>query len=302
MADTVLELQDLIKVYGDKTVVDRISFSLTKGQIVGLLGPNGAGKTTTIRMIMNIIAPDSGSVVIFGQPFREELKNRLGYLPEERGLYRKMTVMDTIAFFSRLKGVAAADIGSRAAGWLERLSLTEHRHKRIEELSKGMAQKVQLIVTILHAPELLILDEPFSGLDPVNIELVRELILELKRGGTSILFSTHLMDFAEKLVDRVIMIDRGCKVLDETLAGARQTFGASLVTVAYSGDAAFVTELPFVKGRRDYGNTMEIELADLRYKDELLDSLRARLDLSRFAISEPSLNHIFFSRVNRGAS
>ncbi len=300
MAEKILELRDLIKAYGDKTVVDRISFSLSRGEIVGVLGPNGAGKTTTIRMIMNIIAPDSGAVVIFSRPFCEELKNRLGYLPEERGLYRKMTVMETIRFFGRLKGMSLSEIETRASLWLERFSLIEHRHRRIEEMSKGMAQKVQIIVTILHQPELLILDEPFSGLDPVNIELVRELILELKRRGISILFSTHLMDYAEKLVDRVIMIDRGCKVLDETLDGIRRNFGGSLVTIGYSGDASFVSGLPFVRGVRDYGNTMEIELADLGRKNDLLDLLRGSLDLSRFAVSEPSLNHIFFSRVKRG--
>jgi len=300
MAETVLELRDLIKVYGDRTVVDGISLTLSKGEIVGMLGPNGAGKTTTIRMIMNIIAPDSGSVLILGQPFCEELKNRLGYLPEERGLYRKMTVMDALRFFGRLKGLERAEIDKRAESWLDRFALTEHKRKRIEELSKGMAQKVQIIVTILHKPELLILDEPFSGLDPVNIELVRDLILEMKRSGTSILFSTHLMDFAEKLVDRVIMIDRGSKVLDETLMQVRQDFGDSLVSISYNGDASFVAELPYVNSFRDYGNTMEIELADMHHKDELLDALRTRLDLTRFAVSEPSLNHIFFSRVSKG--
>ncbi len=302
MGESVLELRDLIKVYGEKTVVDRISLTLNKGEIVGLLGPNGAGKSTTIRMIMNIIAPDSGSVTILGQAFCEELKNRLGYLPEERGLYRKMTVMETIRFFARLKGVPADDIEARALRWLERFGLTEHRQKRIEELSKGMAQKIQIIVTVLHEPELLILDEPFSGLDPVNIELVRELILEMKRSGSSILFSTHLMDFAEKLVDRVIMIDGGQKVLDQTLSQIRQDYGGSLVTIAYSGDASFIADLPFVNGCHDYGNTMEIELADLHHKNDLLDALRSRLDLTRFAVSEPSLNHIFFSLVKRSAS
>lgn len=300
MAEKILELENLVKVYGDNKVVDGISFALHRGEIVGVLGPNGAGKTTTIRMIMNIIVPDSGRVSIFSQPFSEELKNRLGYLPEERGLYRKMTVMDTIRFFGRLKGLSLSEIETRTLGWLERFSLMEHRHKRIEEMSKGMAQKVQIIVTILHRPELLILDEPFSGLDPVNIELVRELILELRRGGTSILFSTHLMDFAEKLVDRVIMIDHGGKVLDDTLAEIRRQYSGSLVTIGYGGDASFVSGLPFVRSSRDYGNTMEIELTDLERKNELLDLLRSRLDLCRFAVSEPSLNHIFFSRVKRG--
>jgi ABC-2 type transport system ATP-binding protein len=302
MTDRVVELSELVKVFGDRRAVDRISLTLDKGEIVGILGPNGAGKSTTIRMIMNIIVPDSGQVTILGRPFCEELKNRLGYLPEERGLYRKMTVMETLRFFGRLKGVSLADIETRAGKWLERFSLTEHQNKRIEELSKGMAQKVQIIVTILHEPELLILDEPFSGLDPVNIELVRELILDMKRRGTSILFSTHMMDFAEKLVDRVIMIDRGHKVLDETLDGVRQLFGESLVTIGYSGDAAFVADLPFVKGCRDYGNTMEIELSARSHKDELLDVLRGRLDLTRFTVGEPSLNHIFFSRVSQEAS
>lgn len=299
MGERMLVLQDLVKDYGEKRVVNGISFSLGKGEIVGLLGPNGAGKSTTIRMIMNIIAPDSGSVTILGRPFCEDLKNRLGYLPEERGLYRKLTVMETIRFFGRLKGLSLAAIAQRAESWLERFALLDHRHKRIDELSKGMAQKVQMIVTMLHEPDLLILDEPFSGLDPVNIELVRDIVLEEKKKGRSILFSTHMMDFAEKLVDRVIMIDQGHKVLDETLKRIREDYGGSLVTIAYTGDVSFVSRLSCVRSCRDYGNTMEIELKDMKDKSLLLGLLNERLDLLRFAFSEPSLNHIFFSRVNR---
>ncbi len=301
MSELALSLKDLVKDFDGKRAVDNISFTAKKGEILGLLGPNGAGKTTIMRMVMDIIAPDAGSVEIMGEAFSEKVKDRIGYLPEERGLYRKLKVMDTLLFFGELKGMKAAAVRERGHRLLKQFQLEGYEEKKVEELSKGMAQKLQFIVTILHDPELLILDEPFSGLDPLNIELVMDIILQRKRDGMTIIYSTHLMDYAEKTVDSLVMIDRGRKVLDGTLAEVKAEYGRKFVKVQYEGDARFVAGLPYIKSCRDSGREMEIELDDLSRREQLLRDLLGRVAVSGFTVSEPSLQNIFIRKVQEGA-
>jgi len=300
MAEYALQLEGLVKEFTGKRAVDQISLAVRRGEILGLLGPNGAGKTTTIRMVMDIIAPDAGTIRILGEQFSERMKDRIGYLPEERGLYRKMTVMETLLYLGELKGLKAPEIKSRAQALLKRFQLENCEAKKIEELSKGMAQKVQFIATTLHSPELLILDEPFSGLDPVNIELVKDIILEKKREGVTIIFSTHLMEYAEMIVDSVVMINQGKKVLDGSLSDLKAQFGKKFLRVDYEGDSSFVAGLPGVHSVRDFGRQMEIELDDLSSKDRLLRELLERVTLHGFQVTEPSLQHIFIQKVREG--
>jgi len=300
MGQNVLKLHQLVKDFDNKRAVDKVSLELKRGMILGLLGPNGAGKTTTIRMIMNIIAPDSGTIEIMGENFSEQLKERIGYLPEERGLYRKLKVSEILTFFGELKGMKRTEIKSKGSELLKKFDLEKYYDKKVEELSKGMAQKLQFIITILHSPELLILDEPFSGLDPINIELVKDIILEKKREGTSIIFSTHLMDYAEKIVDDVAMIDQGQKVLDGNLHDVKATYGSKFIKVRYQGDSSFLSELDYVKNFKDYGKEMEVELTDISFKDDLLKKMINNLSLSSFSVTEASLNNIFIRKVSEG--
>jgi ABC-2 type transport system ATP-binding protein len=296
----VLELEQLVKDFNGKRAVDNISFQLKQGEIMGLLGPNGAGKTTTLRMVLNIIAPDSGSIKILGEGFSEQIKERIGFLPEERGLYRKLKVSETLEFFGQLKGMKTPDIKQKGKELLEKFDLAHYYDKKVEELSKGMAQKLQFITTIIHSPELLILDEPFSGLDPVNIELVKDVILEKKREGITIIFSTHLMDYAEKIVDGVVMINNGRKVIDGALSAVKAEYGTKFIKVKYDGDAGFVASLDYVKSVRDYGKEMEIEPRDISCKDQLLKELVDKVSVNAFQVTEPSLNNIFIRKVNEG--
>ena len=300
MADSpfpVLELRSLVKDFDTKRAVDDVSFDHHRGQILGLLGPNGAGKTTTIRMIMNIIAPDSGEIRVLGQRFSEPLKDRIGYLPEERGLYRKLTVNEILDFFGRLKGMNRRVISGKAKRLLEQFDLYRYRDRKLEELSRGMSQKLQFIIAVLHEPDLLILDEPFSGLDPVNIEKVKDKILDLKRQGVSIIFSTHLMAYAEKIVDSVVMIHQGKKVLDGPLSGIQSEYGRRIARVVYDGNAAFVTDLAYVDRVSDYGREMEIQLKGEEHRRHLLRDLVARLDILHFEMTDPSLHNIFLRQV-----
>jgi len=297
MGDSVLEVDDLIKDFDGKRAVDRFSFRLRRGRILGMLGPNGAGKTTSIRMLMDIISPDSGTIRILGQRVDESLKDRIGYLPEERGLYRKMKVMDTLLYFGELKGLKRTRIRQRGQDLLERFDLAGYRDKKVEELSKGMSQKLQIIITILHDPELLILDEPFSGLDPVNIEMVKDLILEKKKDGISIIFSTHLMDYAEKIVDDIVMIHNGRKILDGTLADIKKDCSHRVISIDYRGDLSFLRGNPMVSRVRDYGNRAEIEIENMDHRQEVLKQLMQGVALEAFRVSDSSLNHIFISAL-----
>jgi ABC-2 type transport system ATP-binding protein len=302
MAEYVLVLEDLVKDFDKKRAVDHISLKLKKGEILGLLGPNGAGKTTIMRMIMDIIAPDSGTIEIFGKRFSEKAKNRLGYLPEERGLYRKLKVSETLSFFGELKGMNSKTIQAQGLKLLKKFNLYQYADKKVEELSKGMAQKLQFIITIIHSPELLIFDEPFAGLDPINIELVKDIILEKKQEGNTIIFSSHLMEYAEKIVDSVIMINQGKKVLDDTLSQIKKDHGTRFVKVSYEGNSGFLSALKYVKNVKDYGKEMEIELEDIQHKDKLLRKMAENLSVNSYKITEPSLNSIFIHQVNQGVA
>lgn len=297
MNDYILVLEKLVKDFDGKRAVDNISLRLGKGEILGLLGPNGAGKTTTIRMIMNIIAPDSGNIRILGENFSEKIKDRIGYLPEERGLYRKLKVLETLSFFGELKGMEKSEIKKKGNNLLKKFDLENYRNKKVEELSKGMAQKLQFIITIMHSPEFLILDEPFAGLDPVNIEIVKDIILEKKREGVTIIFSTHLMEYAEKIVDSVVMINNGKKVLDGPLSEIKSMYGTKFLKVNYNGNSKFVSSLKYVKNVRDYGKEMEIELQDINDKDKLLKDLVNKLSVNSFQTTKPSLSNIFIKRL-----
>lgn len=290
-----LELQQISKSYGDKTAVDRLSLQTPEGKIYGVIGPNGAGKTTTIRMIMNITIPDSGEILIDGAPRPGDFLNRVGYLPEERGLYKKMRVDEIMLYLAQLKGCSATDVSGRIDGWLERMDLADYKASKVEELSKGMQQKLQFITTILHDPDLVILDELFSGLDPLNIELIKGIILELKRAGKTILFSTHVMEQAEKICDHICMINRGRKVLDGSLSEVKARFGANTIQVDMEGDGAFTSELPGVEKMTEFNNYLELQLSDGADSNAILKAIADRVMVRRFQLVEPSLYDIFIN-------
>ncbi len=294
--DLALQLEGVRKSFGSHVAVRDFDLEVPRGSIYGFLGPNGAGKTTTIRMIMSIIYPDAGTIRILGQPNAESIKDRLGYLPEEKGLYKKMRVDEILTYFGRLKGMAAGDAKRRAQELLERYGLGEWAQKKCEALSKGMGQKVQILGTMMHAPDLVILDEPFSGLDPVNIEVMRDLILDLKREGRTVIFSTHIMHQAEQLCDAILLIHRGEKVLDGALAEVKAT-GDRGVQLDYDGDGAFLAELPGVARLNDSGKQAEIFLEEGVDPQALLEKLVGRVKVRRFDLREPSLHEIFVRAV-----
>ena len=231
----LLQLENVHKSFGDFTAVSDISFGIEKGSVYGLLGPNGAGKTTTLRMIMDIIAPDIGSITFSDNRQVRDFLDQIGYLPEERGLYRKMKVRDVILFIAELKGLYKQQALGEIERWLEKMQLSEWGNKRIDELSKGMAQKIQFITTVIHKPELIILDEPFSGLDPINMTLLKDLMLELRDTGSTIIFSTHVMEQVEKLCDRICLIHQGKVLLEGELRAVKRAFGKNSVEIEYIG-------------------------------------------------------------------
>src|ERR1043166_9057771 len=233
--DITVQLDRVSKSFGDFTAVRELSLTVRAGRVFGLIGPNGAGKTTTIRMIVNIPAPDTGTITLFGGRINAELQNRIGYLPEERGLYRRMKIADQLRFFAELKNVRGKEVDRKIDEWLARGKLPGGKYKRSMELSKGMQQKIQFITAVLHAPDLLILDEPFSGLDPINVELLKEIVLDLKRAGKTIIFSTHQMEVAEKICDDICLINRSHKVLDGSLREIKSSFGRNAIAVRATG-------------------------------------------------------------------
>ncbi|MCK4607525.1 MAG: ATP-binding cassette domain-containing protein [candidate division Zixibacteria bacterium] len=288
-----LKLDSICKTYDDKVAVDNLSLEVPQGVLYGIIGPNGAGKTTTIRMIMDITAPDSGKVLIDGKRLDRHFRNRVGYLPEERGLYRKMTLLEIMLYMAELKGCPARNVKKNCDKWLKRMDLLEYKDKKVEELSKGMQQKLQFITTILHDPDLIILDELFSGLDPLNIELIKDILLELKRAGKTILFSTHVMEQAEKLCDHICMISRGRKVIDGSMAEVKSRFGKNSIQLEVVGDGGFVSSLAGIKKVTDFNNYLELELEQNADTDAILKSVAQRVSVRRFALVEPSLYSIF---------
>ena len=295
---TVL-LEEVTKAFGDFVAVDSLSLKAFAGRIYGLLGPNGAGKTTTIRMIVNITMPDSGRIQLFGERPTPSLQDRLGYLPEERGLYRKMKVADQLRFFARLKDVPANQIEKKIDRWLDRLKISEWKEKKASELSKGMQQKVQFLSAILHEPDLLILDEPFSGLDPVNLELLKEIVLELKGAGKTIIFSTHQMEVAERICDDICLINRSRKVLEGRLREIKRSFGRNAVSVRLEGSDGRLDESALVSKVRKHSDEIEVLLAPGVSAQELLRELvNSGALVTKFELIEPSLKDIFIETVS----
>jgi ABC-2 type transport system ATP-binding protein len=293
----MLNVTNLRKAYASVVAVDGVSFEVQRGELFGLLGPNGAGKTTTIRTVLNIIAPDSGTISFDGKPFSPEMWDIIGYLPEERGLYRKSKILTTILYFASLKGLSERDAKPLAYQWLDRFGLKESAHRKVEELSKGNQQKVQLIISILHRPRLLILDEPFAGLDPVNQIILKDILLELRQQNVAIVFSTHQMEQVEKMCDNICLINKGKPLLSGSLREIKKQYGKNSLRIEYEGDGEFLKTSPLVKRADVYQNYAELELVDIHKSRELLSKFDDKVDLRKFEIVEPSLNSIFIDVV-----
>jgi len=295
-----LEVRNLTKKFDKITAVDNVSFEVPDGSIFGLIGRNGAGKTTTIRMMMGIYLPDNGEVVLRGVKVGQEFKNNAGYLPEERGLYKKMKVLDTLLYFAELKGKSGKEIQRRAEDYLQRFDLYDRRFSKIEDLSKGNQQKIQFITTILHDPEFIILDEPFSGLDPINTNLLKDIILELKQKKKVIIFSTHLIDYAEKMCDYVAIIDHGKLILKGPLDEIKSKYAKRNVSLTYEGDISFLKGHPIVEKVEDFGNTTGIRLKEANKTQELLKLLiEKNVIIKKFDANDISLHEIFIELVGK---
>jgi ABC-2 type transport system ATP-binding protein len=294
-----VQLDRVSKRFGDFTAVNDLSLEVRAGRVFGLLGPNGAGKSTTIRMIVNITAPDSGTIRLFGHRIDPQLQDRIGYLPEERGLYKRMKVVDQLRFFAELKNVPRATLEKRIDEWLERLKLVEWKHKRTRELSKGMQQKIQFISAVIHDPDLLILDEPFSGLDPVNVSLLKEVVSDLKRAGKTIIFSTHLMETAEKLCDDICLLNRSKKVLEGSLRQIKSSFGRNTVALRVEGGNGLLTQSNLISKVEHHSDETEVLLNENADPQELLKQLiDSGAVVSKFEMIEPSLHNIFIEKVS----
>ncbi len=286
-----VEVNHIVKSYADRVVVDNLSFTVAQNEIFGLIGPNGAGKTTTIRMMMDIIKPDSGEVTILGEKLTEASKNRLGYLPEERGLYKKLTVMDSIIYFASLKGMDSYSAREKAGKLLNQTGMLSHGRKKIEELSKGMGQIIQFIVTVIHDPELVILDEPFTALDPVNTELIKRMCIDLRNQGKAVILSTHQMNQVEELCDRILMIDDGRAVLYGNLTELKSRYRGHSVILDFEGELG---QVPGVTEKRTHKGHIELVLDENTTPKKLLERLVSTgIVINRFEIATPSLNEIF---------
>ncbi len=286
-----IALKDVNKQFGQVKAVEHLSLEVPKGCIYGFIGPNGSGKTTTLRMIMDILPPDSGSIEVFGQTLRGPCTDRIGYLPEERGLYRRMKVRDLLRFYGRLK--SGRDVSRQADAWLDRFDLGGWANKKVETLSKGMSQKVQFIATVVGEPDLLVLDEPFTGLDPVNLDVIRQAILDLQRRGATVILSTHDMGIAEQMCDFIFMIFQGRKVLDGTLESIQEQFGHDVLRIATHEGQSPPADLEGVESMRDHGHMQELRLRPGSDPQQILRALMEQTRLVRFEIARPSLHDIF---------
>ncbi len=291
-----ITLTDVTKTYGTQVAVDSLSLRVPRGSLYGFIGPNGSGKTTTLRMIMNILLPDRGDIAVLGEHTTSTARDRISYLPEERGLYKKMSVRRLLRYYGQLKGMRGAPLDASIGTWIERMQLQDAIDKKVDALSKGMAQKVQFIAAVVAGPELLILDEPFSGLDPINREILKDAVLDLRKSGTTIVFSTHDMSVAESLCDRIFMIFRGQKVLDGTLNEIQDQFGSDTIRIRTSDGMAALNDLSDVDSVIDSGNHQ-----DVRWAGDPQDFLRALMDrteVQHFEITRPSLHDIFVRIAN----
>jgi ABC-2 type transport system ATP-binding protein len=292
----VVELTGVTKAYQSKVAVDHLSLSIEAGQMFGLLGPNGAGKTSSIRMMMGITMPDSGRVELFGKPFDRASLDRVGYLPEERGLYKKMKVLDQLVFFGQLHGLSAEEANKRALDWAKRLEIADSLDKKTQELSKGMQQKIQFIATLLHDPGLVVMDEPFSGLDPVNATLLQDALLELKSRGKAILFSTHRMDQVEKLCDAICLINGGVAVLSGKVREIKSRYQRDRVVVEFEGSDEFLKSDEIAEAT-NYSGHAQIKLKPQGDPQKLLHLAASMATIYRFELVEPSLEEIFIQTV-----
>lgn len=303
MSTPSVSVESVTKRFAGHTAVSDLSLQVPSGGIYGLLGPNGAGKSTTIRLIMSILQPDEGRIALFGDSRNSrDLSARIGYLPEERGLYKKMRVLDHLVFLGEVKGIARAEAKRRAQAWLERLEIAGWAQKKVEDLSKGMQQKVQFAGALLHEPELVILDEPFSGLDPINAQVMKDIVVEIAAGGRTVLFSTHAMEQAERMCDRVAIVARGKLVANGTVAQVKADFGGRHVALGFAGDRhqadAILADPRLVARLDDYGASAELKMAEGAEPGQLLAALvAAGVGLRRFEVVEPSLHAIFVAKV-----
>jgi ABC-2 type transport system ATP-binding protein len=297
VSENAIHIEAVGKSFAGHTAVADLTLSVPRGSVFGLLGPNGAGKTTTLRMVLNILGPDTGRIEILGRPSDHAARDRIGYMPEERGLYPRMVVDEQLVFMAELKGVPRAEAARRLSPWLERLGLADWGKRKLNELSKGMQQKAQFIATVLHEPEILIVDEPMSGLDPVGTDVMREAILDLRRAGTTIVLSSHQMHTVERLCDRVALINRGEKILDGAVSEVKASYGKNTVALAFDGDGSFIEGLACVAKASDFGQYLEVRVAEGHDPQELLQQASAKLRLRRFEIVEPSLHDIFVEAV-----
>ena len=297
--ENTIELQGVSKSFGRFRAVDDLSFKVPKGIVFGLLGPNGAGKTTTIRMIMNITAPDTGEIRVLGAPMSRETQNRIGYLPEERGLYRKMRVLDHLYFLAAIKEVSKDKAKERIAEWTDKMELRPWLNKKVDELSKGMQQKVQFIATIVHDPEILILDEVFSGLDPINTALIKDFLSEFRGKGKTIVFSTHVLEQAEKLCDEICLLARSKKILEGNLKELKKQFAGDLLRLSVDASAEEVKSLPGVVSVQPVNSAYVIALAPGTDRREFLRKAFDKYDVKAFSEKEPELEEIYLSAVRR---
>lgn len=297
-SDVSLKVSNVTKRFGEFTAVDDLSFDVRAGRVFGFLGPNGAGKTTTIRMIVGITIPDDGSVKLFGERISPAVQDRIGYLPEERGLYKKMKVVDQLKYFAALKGIGSADAEKRIDRWLERMGLGQWKKAKTTDLSKGMQQKIQFISTVLHDPDLLILDEPFSGLDPVNVEFMIDVLSEFRANSKTVIFSTHLMSTAERLCHDIILINKSKKVIGGTLREVKESYGTNMIAFRGSGAEKILADTSLVEKAVSHADEQELHLADGVTAQYLLKTLvDAGVEVTKFEVTEPSLNDIFIEKV-----
>jgi ABC-2 type transport system ATP-binding protein len=296
--DVTLRVENITKRFGDFSAVEDLSFDVRSGRVFGFIGPNGAGKTTTIRMIVGITAPDEGRIELLGQPMSSSMQNRIGYLPEERGLYKKLKISDQLRYFAELKGVSAGDANKRIDSWLDRMNLGEWKKKKTTDLSKGMQQKVQFISTVLHDPDLLILDEPFSGLDPINVEFMIDVISEFKTQDKTVIFSTHLMETAEKLCHDILLINKSRKIVGGSLREVKESYGRNLIAFRGTNADSVLNDRSMIQKVVSHADEQELHLAPGMDSQRLLRAfIGAGASVLKFEITEPSLNDIFIENV-----
>jgi len=287
----IVEINNVTKTFGKYVAVDDLLLTVPRGCVYGFIGPNGSGKTTTMRMIMNIIYPDSGTIRVFGEQLKKSSTDRIGYMPEERGLYKKMKIRELLQFYGELKG--GKNVNSSVDLWLKKLDLSGWANNKVESLSKGMSQKVQFIATVVSNPELIILDEPFSGLDPVNADTIKDAVLELQAQGTTVIFSTHDMNVAEKMCDFIFMIFKGKKVLDGTLASIQDIYGSDIIRIRTDDGSRACLDLKGVEKINDFGNIQELRMTPNCDPQEILSAIMSKTRVRSFDIVKPSLHDIF---------